>query len=140
MARTRWPDAETVADWSQGLPLAYARELCDYWEHEYEMDRVARRLNAVPQFKAEIDGLAVHFIHLRSPEPDAVPLILTHGWPGSVLEYLALVGPLTDPPAHGGQAADAFDVVLPSLPGTASATSPPSRGGASSGSRRPGPS
>jgi hypothetical protein len=108
LARTRWPDPETVADWSQGLPLAYARELCGYWERDYEMDRVARRLNAVPQFTAEIDGLAIHFIHLRSPEPAAVPLILTHGWPGSVLEFLDLLGPLTDPVAHGGEATDAF--------------------------------
>jgi pimeloyl-ACP methyl ester carboxylesterase len=117
LARTRWPDAETVDDWSQGLPLAYARELCAYWEQDYEMERVARRLNAVPQFTTEIDGLAVHFIHLRSPEPAAVPLVLTHGWPGSVLEFLDLLGPLTDPVAHGGAAEDAFHVVVPSLPG-----------------------
>lgn len=117
LARTRWPDAETVEDWSQGLPLAYARELCAYWEQEYEMDRVATRLNAVPQFIAEIDGLDVHFIHLRSPEAAAVPLVLTHGWPGSVLEFLGLLGPLADPVAHGGEAADAFHVVVPSLPG-----------------------
>jgi pimeloyl-ACP methyl ester carboxylesterase len=117
LAATRWPDPETVEDWSQGLPLAYARELCVYWEREYEMDRVARRLNAVPQFTAATDGLAVHFIHLRSPEPGAVPLLLTHGWPGSVLEFLDLLGPLSDPVAHGGEAADAFHVVVPSLPG-----------------------
>src|SRR5262249_46120434 len=117
LARTRWPEAETVDDWSQGLPLAYARELCAYWEHDYEIDRMARRLNAVPQFTTEIDGLAVHFIHVRSPEPDAVPLVLTHGWPGSVLEFLDLIGPLTDPVAHGGEAVDAFHVVIPSLPG-----------------------
>jgi pimeloyl-ACP methyl ester carboxylesterase len=117
LARTRWPDAETVDDWSQGLPLAYARDLCAYWEREYEMDRVARRLNAVPQFTTEIDGLQVHFIHLRSPHPEAVPLVLTHGWPGSVLEFVDLLGPLTDPVAHGGEREDAFHVVVPSLPG-----------------------
>src|SRR3954469_24529426 len=83
LARTRWPDAETVGDWSQGLPRAYAQELCAHWERGYEVDRVARRLNAVPQFTTMIDGLEVHFIHLRSPEPAAMPLILTHGWPGS---------------------------------------------------------
>jgi epoxide hydrolase len=117
LARTRWPDAETVDDWSQGLPLGYAQELCAYWERDYDMGRVARRLNALPQFTAEIDGLGVHFIHLRSPEPNAVPLILTHGWPGSVLEFVDLLAPLTHPTAHGGEAADAFHVVVPSLPG-----------------------
>jgi epoxide hydrolase len=117
LARTRWPDAETVGDWSQGLPLGYARELCTYWERDYDMGRVARRLNALPQFTAEIDGLGVHFIHLRSPEDDAMPLVLTHGWPGSVLEFVDLVAPLTHPVAHGGEAADAFHVVIPALPG-----------------------
>jgi epoxide hydrolase len=117
LARTRWPDPEPVADWSQGLPLAYARELCAYWEREYEMDRVERRLDAVPQFTTEIDGLEIHFIHLRSPRPEAVPLVLTHGWPGSVLEFVDLLGPLTDPEAHGGEPGDAFHVVVPSLPG-----------------------
>jgi epoxide hydrolase len=117
LRRTRWPDAETVDDWSQGLPLDYARELCAYWEREYEMDRVARRLNAVPQFTTEVGGLEIYFIHRRSPVPEAVPLVLTHGWPGSVLEFVDLLGPLTDPEAHGGAREDAFHVVVPSLPG-----------------------
>lgn len=114
--RTRWPEAETVDDWSQGVPLAYVRELCAWWADEYDMG-LADRLNAWPQERVEIGGLGIHLLHARSPEPGALPLVLTHGWPGSVTELLGVLGPLTDPVAHGGDAADAFHVVAPSLPG-----------------------
>jgi pimeloyl-ACP methyl ester carboxylesterase len=117
LARTRWPERETVADWSQGIPLAYVRELCAYWAEGYDWRRVERRLNDVGQSRTEIDGLGIHFLHARSPHPDALPLVITHGWPGSVVEFLDVLGPMTDPPAHGGDAADAFHVVCPSLPG-----------------------
>src|SRR5438876_3602971 len=117
LRRTRWPEAETVDDWSQGIPLAYVQELCRYWAGEYDWRASETRLNAFPQFRAQIDGLGIHFLHVRSPHPDAFPLVITHGWPGSVVEFLDAIGPLTDPPAFGGDAADAFDVVCPSLPG-----------------------
>ena len=117
LARTRWPERETVDDWSQGIPLGYLRELCDYWRDGYDWRRVEARLNAIGQFSAEIDGLAIHFLHARSSHPGALPLVLTHGWPGSVVEFLDAIGPLVDPPAYGGDAADAFHVVCPSLPG-----------------------
>jgi pimeloyl-ACP methyl ester carboxylesterase len=117
LARTRWPEAETVDDWSQGIPLSYLRELCDYWAKVYDWRRAERQLNSFPQFKVEIDGLRIHFLHVRSPHEDALPLIVTHGWPGSVVEFLKVIGPLTDPAAHGGPPADAFHVVCPSLPG-----------------------
>jgi pimeloyl-ACP methyl ester carboxylesterase len=117
LARTRWPERETVADWSQGIPLAYVQELCEYWRGGYDWRRLEARLNAIGQFRTEIDGLGIHFLHARSPHPGALPLLLTHGWPGSVVEFLKVIGPLVDPPAHGGDAADAFDVVCPSLPG-----------------------
>ena len=117
LARTRWPNEEPVDDWSQGLPLAYAQELCRYWEHDYDFAAAQARLNSYPQFIAEIDGLDIHFLHVRSPEPDALALIITHGWPGSIVEFLDVIGPLTDPAAHGGDPADAFHVVCPSLPG-----------------------
>jgi epoxide hydrolase len=117
LARTRWPDAEVVDDWSQGIPLTYVQELVQYWANEYDMSRLATRLNAFPQYLATLDGLAIHFLHVRSPHADARPLILTHGWPGSVVEFLDVIGPLTDPSSHGSDAADAFHVVIPSLPG-----------------------
>jgi epoxide hydrolase len=117
LARTRWPNAEPVADWSQGMPLAYTQELCHYWQLEYDFTAAQARLNSQPQFLTEIDGLDVHFLHAPSPNADAVPLVLTHGWPGSYVEFLDVVGPLTDPGAHGGDPADAFHVVCPSLPG-----------------------
>jgi epoxide hydrolase len=117
LERTRWPETETVEDWSQGVPLAYMRELCRYWADGYDWRATEARLNALPQFRTEIDGLGIHFIHVRSPHPDALPLIITHGWPGSIVEFLKVIGPLSDPPAHGGDAADALDVVCPSLPG-----------------------
>jgi epoxide hydrolase len=117
LSRTRWPESEAVDDWSQGVPLAYTRELCRYWAREYDWRATEARLNSLPQFRTEIDGLGIHLLHIRSPHADALPLVLTHGWPGSIVEFLKVVGPLTDPTAHGGDAADAFHVVCPSLPG-----------------------
>jgi pimeloyl-ACP methyl ester carboxylesterase len=117
LERTRWPEPETVDDWSQGVPLSYLRDLCGYWAREYDWRATEARLNALPQYRTVIDGLGIHFLHVRSTEPDALPLVVTHGWPGSVVEFLKVIGPLTDPAAHGGDPADAFDVVCPSLPG-----------------------
>ena len=117
LANTRWPEAELVEDWTQGIPLAYVRELCDYWRDGYDWRAVEGRLNAIPQFKTAIDGCGIHFLHRRSPEPNARPLVLTHGWPGSIVEFLKAIDPLADPAAHGGDAADAFHVVVPALPG-----------------------
>src|SRR5262245_23622082 len=114
---TRWPERETVSDKSQGVPLSTIQELVRYWGTEYDWRRVEAQLNSLPQFKTEIDGLDIHFLHVRSPHPDALPLIITHGWPGSVLELLKIIGPLTDPTAFGGRAEDAFHLVLPSMPG-----------------------
>jgi pimeloyl-ACP methyl ester carboxylesterase len=114
LRRTRWPERETVEDWSQGVPLAYVRDLCGYWADRYDWRAAEARLNRIPQFTTGIDGLDVHFLHVRSPHPGAVPLIMTHGWPGSFLEFERVLGPLADPAAHG---ADAFHVVVPSLPG-----------------------
>lgn len=117
LARTRWPTPETVPDWSQGVRLENTRSLIDYWEREYDWRRFESALNRFPQFLTEIDGLDIHFIHVRSKNPRAMPLILTHGWPGSIVEFLKLIGPLTDPVAFGGDVGDSFDVVVPSLPG-----------------------
>jgi pimeloyl-ACP methyl ester carboxylesterase len=117
IAATRWPSKELVPDRSQGVQLATLRELADYWTSHYDFGRIEARLNALPQFTTEIDGVEIHFIHVRSQHEDAMPLIMTHGWPGSVIELLETVGPLTDPTAHGGNAGDAFHLVLPSLPG-----------------------
>ena len=117
LAATRWPERETVADESQGVQLATMQELVRYWGTEYDFRRVEARLNAVPQFITEIDGLDIHFIHVKSPHENALPLIITHGWPGSIIEMLNVVGPLSDPTAHGGDSEDAFDVVVPSMPG-----------------------
>ena len=117
IAAARWPSKELVADRSQGVQLATMQELARYWLDEYDFGRVEARLNALPQFVTEIDGVDVHFIHVRSAHEDALPLIMTHGWPGSVIEQIDTVGPLTDPTAHGGSAEDAFHLVLPSLPG-----------------------
>jgi hypothetical protein len=113
----RWPSKELVADRSQGVQLATMQELARYWTTEYDWRNCEAELNALPQFKTEIDGVDIHFIHVKSPHENALPLIMTHGWPGSVIELLGVVGPLTDPTAHGGRAEDAFDLVLPSLPG-----------------------
>ncbi|HEU5212610.1 MAG TPA: epoxide hydrolase [Gaiellaceae bacterium] len=114
---TRFPEKETVADTMQGVQLATVEALVRYWAGEYDMERYAKRLNAFPQFMTEIDGLDIHFIHVRSPHENALPLIITHGWPGSVIEMLNVVGPLSDPTAYGGSADDAFHVVVPSMPG-----------------------
>jgi pimeloyl-ACP methyl ester carboxylesterase len=114
---TRWPSRELVEDRSQGVQLAALRALASYWANDYDFGRVAGRLNVLPQFTTVIDGVGVHFIHVRSPHEDALPLIMTHGWPGSVVEFLETIGPLADPTAHGGTADDAFHLVLPSLPG-----------------------
>jgi pimeloyl-ACP methyl ester carboxylesterase len=117
IAATRWPRKELVADRSQGVQLATIQELARYWSAEYDWRACEARLNALPQFTTVIDGVDIHFIHVKSPHADALPLVMTHGWPGSVIELLEVVGPLTDPAAHGGRAEDAFDLVLPSLPG-----------------------
>jgi pimeloyl-ACP methyl ester carboxylesterase len=117
LGQTRWPEAETVDNWSQGIPLAYIRELCRYWADGYDWRAREARLNSFPQFRTVIDGLGIHFLHVRSRHEDAFPLVLTHGWPGSVVEFLDAIGPLTDPTAVGGRASDAFHVVVPSLPG-----------------------
>src|SRR6266481_8434902 len=117
LANTRWPNKETVADWSQGVPLAKARALVEYWRTRYDWRRVERSLNALPQFRTQFDGLGVHFIHVRSKHPDALPIVITHGWPGSIIEFLQVIAPLVDPTAHGGKPDEAFHVVIPSLPG-----------------------
>jgi pimeloyl-ACP methyl ester carboxylesterase len=117
VAATRWPDRETVNDWSQGVQLAKIQELVRYWGTDYDWRQAEAKLNALPQFVTTIDGLDIHFMHVRSRHPNALPLIMTHGWPGSVFELLKVIGPLTGPPAYGGRAEDAFDLVLPSMPG-----------------------
>ena len=117
IAATRWPHKELVADRSQGVQLATIQELARYWATDYDWRRCEAKLNALPQFTTEIGGVDIHFIHVKSPHGNALPLIITHGWPGSVIELLGVIGPLTDPTAHGGSAGDAFDLVIPSLPG-----------------------
>ena len=114
---TRWPERETVTDDTQGARLAMIQELARYWGTDYDWRPCEARLNALPNFVTEIDGLDIHFLHVRSQHEDALPLIVTHGWPGSVIEMLDVIGPLTDPTAHGGDSADAFDLVIPSIPG-----------------------
>jgi hypothetical protein len=128
LAATRWPDKETVADQSQGVQLAKLQELVGYWRTGYDWRKAEAKLNALPQFVTTIDGLDIYFIHIRSPHPNAMPLIITHGWPGSVVELLKTIGPLTDPTAYGGSAADAFDVVIPSVPGFGFSGKPTDRG------------
>ena len=123
LRRTRWPEPEPVSDWSQGVPLGYLQELCAYWADGYDWRNREARINAFAQYKTMVDSLGVHFLHVRSPHEEALPLILTHGWPGSIIEFLEVIGPLTDPAAHGGDPADAF---------------PPPPAGASSESLRPG--
>ena len=117
IAATRWPDRETVNDQSQGVQTAKVRALVRYWGTDYNWRKVETKLNSLPQFMTKIDGLDIHFIHVRSRQPNALPLIITHGWPGSILEIVKAIGPLTDPTAYGGRAEDAFDVVVPSMPG-----------------------
>jgi hypothetical protein len=117
IAATRWPERETVADQSQGVQLSTVKKLASYWATDYDWRKVEAKLNAYPQFVTNIDGVDIHFIHVRSKEKNSLPLIVTHGWPGSVIEQLKIIDPLTNPTAHGGSASDAFDVVIPSLPG-----------------------
>ena len=117
LARTRWPDELPAVGWDDGVPLAYLRELAEYWRTSYDWREHEARLNELPQFTTAIDGQRLHFLHVRSPEPGALPLLITHGWPGSIVEFLQIVGPLADPRAHGGDPADAFHVVAPSIPG-----------------------
>ena len=117
LAMTRWPEAETPDDWSQGIPLAYTKEIVQYWQNDYDMQRLATRLNAYDNFLTEIDGLDIHFMHIRSSHEHAKPLLLSHGWPGSVVEFLKVIDPLTEPQEHGLDTADAYHLVIPSLPG-----------------------
>src|ERR671910_172462 len=117
IAATNWPEKETVADQSQGVPLAMVKELADYWGTDYDWRKCEAKLNSLPQFMTEIDGLEIHFIHVKSDHEDALPLIVNHGWPGSIIEQLKIIDRLTDPTAHGARASDAFDVVIPSMPG-----------------------
>jgi pimeloyl-ACP methyl ester carboxylesterase len=128
IAATQWPEKETVADESQGVQLATLQELARYWATDYDWRKCEAKLSALPQFMTEIDGLDIHFIHVRSEHEDALPLIVTHGWPGSIIEQLKILGPLTDPTAHGGSAEDAFDVVIPSMPGYGFSGKPTSTG------------
>ena len=128
LRRTRWAETATVRDWSQGVPLAYLQDLCRHWADKYDWQARQKRLNDFPQFRTEIDGLAIHFLHVRSPHPRAMPIVLTHGWPGSFVEFIEAIGPLTDPPAHGGDGADAFHVIIPSLPGYAFSEKPSATG------------
>ncbi len=117
LTRTRWPEELPDVEWSRGVPLGYLKELAEYWHTVYNWRVEEAKLNELPQFTTIIDGATIHFLHVRSPEANAVPLVLTHGWPGSVVEFLDIIGPLTNPIAHGGDAADAFHLVIPSLPG-----------------------
>ncbi|PLW82690.1 epoxide hydrolase [Kineobactrum sediminis] len=128
LAMTRWPDAQTCGDWSQGIPLDYTRELAHYWQQRYDWRRCERALNQRPQFTTRINDIDIHFIHCRSPHPGALPMVMSHGWPGSILEFSKVIDALTDPVAHGGAAADAFDVVIPSLPGYGFSGKPTSSG------------
>jgi pimeloyl-ACP methyl ester carboxylesterase len=128
LRNTRWPERETVAGWSQGVPLNFVQELASFWCEGYDFDAAAARLNRWPQFKSRIDDLALHFVHSRSPEPDALPLVMTHGWPGSHIEFLDVIERLVDPASTGGDAGDAFHVVCPSLPGYGFSDRPTTRG------------
>ncbi|MFC3944060.1 epoxide hydrolase [Pseudomonas gingeri NCPPB 3146 = LMG 5327] len=128
LAGTRWPDRETVADSSQGAQLTKVKALVEYWRSQYDWRRLEARLNGYPQFKTEIDGLGIHFLHIQSPHADALPLIMTHGWPGSIVEFLDSIDPLVNPTAHGGAAKDAFHVVLPSIPGYGFSDKPTAKG------------
>ena len=128
LARTRFPEREPVDDWSQGVPLARLRALVDYWRSDYDWRRCEATLNGFAQYRTEIDGLGFHFLHVRSPHAQALPMILTHGWPGSVIEFFKVIGPLTDPTTHGGRASDAFHLVVPSLPGFGFSDKPSERG------------
>nr|WP_047169515.1 epoxide hydrolase [Sphingomonas sp. Y57] len=128
LANVRWPDREVVDDWSQGVPLDQVRALVDHWANRYDWRRCERMLNAFGQYRMDVDGLGIHFIHARSKHVDALPLLITHGWPGSVIEFHKIIGPLVDPTAHGGRAEDAFHVIAPSLPGYAFSDKPRATG------------
>jgi len=128
LARVRWPERETVTDWSQGVPVAKLQALVEYWRTDYDWRRCETRFNGFAQYRTEIEGLDFHFLHLRSPHANALPLIITHGWPGSVIEFFKIIEPLTNPTAHGGKPEDAFHVVAPSLPGFAFSGKPDRRG------------
>ncbi|WP_019832829.1 epoxide hydrolase family protein [Sphingomonas sp. PR090111-T3T-6A] len=128
LAATRFPEKETVDDSSQGAQLESVRKLVEYWRDHYDWRRLEARLNALPQFKTEIDGLGIHFLHIRSPHENALPLVMTHGWPGSIVEFLEVIDPLTNPTAHGGKAEDAFHLVLPSIPGYGFSDKPSAKG------------
>jgi pimeloyl-ACP methyl ester carboxylesterase len=128
LAATRWPDREIVADQSQGVQLTTVQQLVRYWQNDYDWRKMEARLNSLPQFVTEIDGVDIHFIHVRSRHENALPMIVTHGWPGSIIEQMKIVGPLTDPTAHGAKAAEAFDLVIPSLPGHGFSGKPTSLG------------
>ncbi|MFQ3894821.1 epoxide hydrolase family protein [Sphingobium sp. R-7] len=128
LERTRWQEAETVTDWSQGARLSTVKSLCDYWREGYDWRRCEAQLNSWGQYKTELDGLAIHFLHIRSAEPDALPMLMTHGWPGSIIEFNKVIGPLVDPAAHGGDPRDAFHLVIPSLPGYGFSDKPSSSG------------
>ena len=117
IAATQWPEQELVSDASQGVQLATMKKLADYWANDYDWRKTEAKLNSYPQFMTNIDGVDIHFIHVKSKTPNALPVIVTHGWPGSIIEQLKIIAPLTDPLAHGGKAEDSFDVVIPSLPG-----------------------
>src|SRR6516225_9296629 len=117
LAQTRWPGSLPGAAWERGVPVDYLRELAEHWRKSFDWRSAEARLNAYPQYTTQIDGQKIHFLHVRSPEPDAMPLLLLHGWPGSIAEFLGVIGPLSNPAAHGGGAADAFHLVIPSLPG-----------------------
>ena len=135
ISATRWPEAETVCDDSQGVSLALMQDLARYWANDYEWSTCEAKLNALPNFITEIDGLDIHFLHVRSQHEDALPLIVTHGWPGSIIEQLKIIEPLTNPTAHGGTAQDAFHLVIPSLPGHGFWQSRPRPGGIHPASR-----
>ena len=139
LAETRLPEKETVSDYSQGVPLKTVQQVLRYWQADYDWSKVEARLNAVPNFITEIDGLDIHFIHVRSKHENALPLIVTHGWPGSVIEQLKIIEPLTNPTAHGGSASDAFHLVIPSMPGYGFSGKRRGPAGAPSASRAPGP-
>jgi pimeloyl-ACP methyl ester carboxylesterase len=128
LRKTRWPEAELVGDWSQGVPLGWIKDICGYWAEHYDWRRREARLNRFGQFTTEIDGVGIHFLHVRSPHPEAMPLIVTHGWPGSIVEFQKVIEPLTDPTAHGGRPADAFHLVCPSLPGFGFSAKPTTTG------------
>src|SRR5690349_24175446 len=128
LASTRWPERETVGDWSQGVPLQKAQALVVYWRDKYDWRRFEARINAFPQYRTQVDGVGMHLLHMRSPHQNALPIILTHGWPGSVVEFMEVIGPLSDPTRYGGRAEDAFHVVVPSLPGFAFSDKPAETG------------